>query len=152
MKKLDINALAQLSGLTGVMASLIFVGFELRQSQKIALAGQMQSRAEQITDYNLTFLETADSDDLYAIFNENYSELTEKQKWLSDVQGRWQLQMQQTSVWMYQQGFLSEDRWLPTKTRIQGLYDNCERRHLFDSALETAYQNFLNTIPDNCLR
>ena len=112
MKKLDINALARLSGLAGVMASLIFVGFELRQSQKIALAGQMQSRAEQITDYNLTFLETADSDDLYAISNENYSELTEKQKWLSDVQGRWQLQMQQTSVWMYQQGFLSEDRWL----------------------------------------
>ena len=148
--KISLDVCIQSIGMLSVLAGLIFVGLEMRQSQEIALAGQMQSRAEQITDYNLTFIENADSDDLYAMANEKYSELTEKQKWLSDLQGRWQLQMQQTSVWMYQQGFLSEDRWLPTKVRMQGLYDNCERRHIFNAALETAYQNFLNTIPDNC--
>ena len=150
MKNISLDVLMQLLGMLGVLGGLIFVGLEMRQSQQIALAGQMQSRAEQITDYNLAFLETADPDDLYAIAYEDYSQLTEKQKWLSDIQGRWQLQMQQTSVWMYQQGFLSEDRWLPTKIRIQQLYDNCERRHLFSAALETAFQNFLNSIPDNC--
>ena len=150
IKNISLDALMQLLGMLGVLGGLVFVGLEMHQSQQIALAGQMQSRAEQITDYNLAFLETADPDDLYVIAYEDYSQLTEKQKWLSDIQGRWQLQMQQTSDWMYQQGFLSEDRWLPTKTRIQLLYDNCERRHLFSAALETAYQTFLSNIPDNC--
>jgi len=39
MKNLNINTMGQLLGLIGVMASLIFVGMELRQSQTIALAG-----------------------------------------------------------------------------------------------------------------
>ena len=150
MKKVSLDVWIQSIGMLSILAGLIFVGLEMRQSQEIALSNQMQSRAEQITDYNLAFLENADSDDLYAIANEKYNELTERQKWLSDIQGRWQLQMQQTSVWMYQQNFLSEDRWLPTKARIQRLYDECERRHIFNQALETTYQNFLDTIPDNC--
>ena len=40
MKILDTNTVGQLLGLIGVMASLIFVGMELRQSQTIALAGK----------------------------------------------------------------------------------------------------------------
>lgn len=115
MKKVSLDVWIQSIGMLSILAGLIFVGLEMRQSQEIALANQMQSRVEQITDYNLAFLENADSDDLYAIANEKYNELTERQKWLNDIQGRWQLQMQQTSVWMYQQNFLSEDRWLPTK-------------------------------------
>ena len=43
MKNLNINTMGQLLGLIGVMASLIFVGMELRQSQTIALAGQIQA-------------------------------------------------------------------------------------------------------------
>ena len=32
----------------------------------------------------------------------------------------------------------------------KGLYDICERRHIFKTAFEAAYQDFLHTIPDNC--
>jgi hypothetical protein len=56
MKNLNINTMGQLLGLIGVMASLIFVGIELRQSQTIALAGQIQARNQMLLDNQLVFL------------------------------------------------------------------------------------------------
>ena len=47
MKKIDsamIDALIQLLAMIGIIGSLIFVGLELRQSQRIAQAGQQQDR------------------------------------------------------------------------------------------------------------
>ena len=43
--------------LVGVIASLIFVGLELKQSQRIALAGQQQARTELNSNRLLTELE-----------------------------------------------------------------------------------------------
>ena len=63
----------QFLGMLSVLGGLVFVCLEMHQTHQIALAGQMQSRAEQITDYNLAFLETADPDDLYAV---SYTHLT----------------------------------------------------------------------------
>ena len=48
--------MGQLLGLIGVMASLIFVGMELRQSQTIALAGKIQARNQMLLDNQLVFL------------------------------------------------------------------------------------------------
>ena len=41
-----LNNYLQTIGAIGIMASLIFVGMELRQTQKIALNSQNQSRTE----------------------------------------------------------------------------------------------------------
>ena len=40
LKKIDAQTLVQLIGMGGVIFSLIFVGLEMRQSQRIALAAQ----------------------------------------------------------------------------------------------------------------
>ena len=45
MKKVSLDTWIQLLGVLAVVASLIFVGLELRQSQRIALADQEQQRA-----------------------------------------------------------------------------------------------------------
>ena len=39
------SALVQIVGITSLIASLIFVGLELRQSHKIALAAQQQEKS-----------------------------------------------------------------------------------------------------------
>ena len=44
MRNIDIHALIQLLGMVGIIGSLIFVGLEMRQSQRIALAAQQKSR------------------------------------------------------------------------------------------------------------
>lgn len=46
MKKVDINVWVQLIGMLGVLGGLVFVGLEMRQSQRIAIGAQQQARAE----------------------------------------------------------------------------------------------------------
>tara|TARA_B100000989_G_C19447146_1_gene430051 strand:- start:55 stop:285 length:231 start_codon:yes stop_codon:yes gene_type:complete len=46
MRKIDIQDLIQLLGMVGIIGSLIFVGLEMRQSQKFAEAAQQQTRSD----------------------------------------------------------------------------------------------------------
>ena len=50
MRKIDIQDLIQLLGMVGIIGSLIFVGLEMRQSQRIALAGQQALRTQFFLD------------------------------------------------------------------------------------------------------
>ena len=45
MRKIDIQDLIQLLGIVGIIGSLIFVGLEMRQSQRIEIAGQQLGRS-----------------------------------------------------------------------------------------------------------
>ena len=49
--------------MVGIIGSLIFVGLEMRQSQRIALAGQEQARTQIWTDLFNTFTEAGVSYD-----------------------------------------------------------------------------------------
>ena len=44
MTRISIENLIQLLAMIGIIGSLIFVGLEMRQSQKIAIAGQQMER------------------------------------------------------------------------------------------------------------
>ena len=44
MKKVSIDTWIQFLGMLSVLAGLLFVGLEMRQSQQIALAAQQQAR------------------------------------------------------------------------------------------------------------
>ena len=55
--EISFTGIANFLGVVGVIGSLIFVGLELRQTQQIALAAQVQSRAEQLTDRSLVWLQ-----------------------------------------------------------------------------------------------
>jgi hypothetical protein len=65
-----ISGLFQVIGVLGVMASLIFVGLELRQTQKIALARTQQERSNGIYA-NFDALTTAGIDWQSAIIDNN---------------------------------------------------------------------------------
>ena len=57
MKAVSLDVWVQLIGLLSVVAGLAFVGFEMRQSQQIALASQQQERAALVTEIIGTFSE-----------------------------------------------------------------------------------------------
>jgi len=57
MKKVSLDVWVQLVGLLSVVAGLFFVGFEMRQSQQIALASQQQERASLVTEIIGSFAE-----------------------------------------------------------------------------------------------
>ena len=46
MKKVSLDTWIQLSGMVGLLGGLIFVGLEMQQNQRIALAAQQTSRVE----------------------------------------------------------------------------------------------------------
>jgi hypothetical protein len=49
----SFSGLANFLGTMGVIDSLVFVGIELRQTQTIAIAGQIQERVKMETDRDL---------------------------------------------------------------------------------------------------
>ena len=51
MRKIDIQDLIQQLGMVGIIGSLIFVGLEMRQSQRIAMAGQQMDRTAIATSF-----------------------------------------------------------------------------------------------------
>ena len=60
MKSFRLKDSVELVGISAIVASLIFVGMELRQSQEIAIASQYQARVQ----FNLNFFDTVDDDGL----------------------------------------------------------------------------------------
>ena len=56
MKKVSLDVWIQLVGMLSVVASLVFVAIEIRQSQDIAIAGQIQARNQALMDFDLDVL------------------------------------------------------------------------------------------------
>ena len=50
MRKIDIQDSIQLLGMVGIIGLLIFVGSEMRQSHRIAIAGQQLGRSALVGD------------------------------------------------------------------------------------------------------
>ena len=57
MKKISLDTWIQLVGMLSVVAGLIFVGIEMRQTQRVALAAQQQQRAAALIEIIGTFSE-----------------------------------------------------------------------------------------------
>ncbi len=55
MKSTDWKGIAELAGIAAIVASLIFVGVQLRQEQQIALAEKSQSSSANRTELDLAF-------------------------------------------------------------------------------------------------
>ena len=56
MEKVSLDVWIQLVGMLSVVASLVFVAIEIRQSQDIAIAGQIQARNQALMDFDLDVL------------------------------------------------------------------------------------------------
>ena len=149
MKKLDINALAQLSGLAGVMASLIFVGQELRQSQTIALAAQQQARTEVFTDLMNTLTESGI----------NYQELVTTSQG-DEQETAAQMNFAHSMLWVFENDFLQytlglmdENIWQAKLAGLRGAYSMCPARYLWEirrNTLDSRLVSLVESFPDNC--
>ena len=97
IQKLSLTEVINFVGLLGVIASLIFVGLELRQTQLIALADMEQRRSEQVTNRALAFL-TGESEAFANLRGKPESELSLKDQFLREMQWNWATQMQQNTL------------------------------------------------------
>ena len=149
-KTVSFDTLVQLIGMFSVLAGLLFVGLELRQSQKIAIANQEQARSEQVTDQLIALMDGAWRD-MYQIAGKPYGELTDEQRYLRMIQRNWATQMQQNTLYQYNQGFISESEWKVIQARIAQSWDDCEFRETYDFRfIEEEFAQYLRALPDLC--
>ena len=151
MKKVSIDVWIQLVGMLGIIASLIFVGLQMRQTQQIALAAQAQARTEMLLTRHMTFLEGR-SNLGYRTFTKPFAELTPEEKWVRELTSSWLRDLQQNNYFQYRLGFLDEQQWAVIKARIEQTWSNCDLRSTYYQRdfMESAFVDYLLALEDPC--
>ena len=148
---MKIERLVNVAGVIGLIASLIFVGLELRQSQRIALASQIQARAQMNVDRMIASLEgNLDELRLLTPSSFEYTELTDEEKLIADTLQRWRFAMLENNFTQYQMGLFSEEYWVQTEQRIESFYNICELRDVIGEQT-ASFQRYLDSLPDKCV-
>ena len=110
MKREVMHDLIQFLGMIGIIGSLIFVGLQLQQTQQIAIAGQVQARAEMFVSRIMSGLEgNLDANRLFYYRNFNYEKLDEEEKLIAREMHNWIGIMVENNYAQYQMGLLTDD-------------------------------------------
>ena len=146
MKKVSLDTWIQLLGRIGLLGGLVFVGAELRQSQRIAIAAQVQARS----DAGMAFL-TAPLEGNFqaAILNQENPELknvtdTEDRKLLEQIIA-WRITSLNNAWQQHVFGFLPEATFEQVSRRSLVMFERCEERALFDRWATVDFIAYLKT-------
>ena len=120
MKKVSLDVWIQLVGMLSIVASLIFVGLEMRQSQRIALAAQQTARVQIFTEIVTGMTESGIAwngpDDDYV-----YGNRTNQILWVFE-----------NDYLQYRLGLMDQSVW-QAKFRILGrVVNGCRGREIFE--------------------
>jgi|TARA_B110000037_G_C17083626_1_gene491013 hypothetical protein len=127
MKKVSLDTWIQLLGMLGLLGGLVFVGLELQQSQRIAVATQIQGRNQMMSNSLLAPLEGQ----LTAVSlrqTRPHEELSE-----TELLIREQIVLHRsltiTNAWQqYSLGLLTDDAWNVPAERARTMYNYCPER------------------------
>ena len=152
--KVSFDTWLQLVGLLGVLGGLIFVGLEMQQSQRIAIAGQIQARNQAVMDFNIALLTAEDRvsrQTLSIPFTEmDPATMTEEQREISRPALTWQTNSLQNAFQQYELGLLPEDVWQQVQDRIQNRWASCYTRETYSSVIPS-FREYLETLPVECV-
>ena len=155
MKKVSLDVWIQLIGMLGVLGGLVFVGLEMQQSQRIAIAGQIQARNQMLLDNQLAFLgeepigRTILSRRIPHMINPEALSEDEYAIWYQIIQTR--AITIQNAFQQYQLGLLPEDVWEQAIDRISVHWENCHIRPIWQIATIPSFQRYLNALPEECV-
>ena len=152
MKKLSLDTWIQLLGVLAVGASLIFVGLELRQSQRIALADQEQQRAIAQQQNQWAFLEAGYDLDKIARA-QDLEALSDGEIVARRTNHHIQWYIAESDFAQYQNGLMSDEVFEAKKRNLTRLLSDCDLRDITDFRLTYFSQDFLEllaSIEDPC--
>ena len=150
MRKISFDVLIQLLGMLGVLGGLIFVGLEMQLSQRIALAGQIQARAQMNIERLLSPMEgNLDALRLWSPENFSYNSLSEDEKLIAVAIHQWRFNMLENNFTQYRMGLCAEEYWNEAQERIELFYNACDLRFAVGKRVKS-FQDYLETIPDRC--
>ncbi len=138
MKQQDWKNIAELVGIAAIVASLIFVGLQMKQSHEIAIGDQYQNRADAALGFYVARMQSDPALELTAIRISNSVEAgrvgTAVKRSLEDegpqivamrhLHYRSNITMFDNYHFQYEQGFLTEDAWIGFRRRLKEMLSN----------------------------
>jgi|SaaInl5LU_22_DNA_1037371.scaffolds.fasta_scaffold55265_1 hypothetical protein len=125
---ISFTGIANFLGVIGIIGSLLFVGLELRQSHRIALADQIQSRNAMISNFIIAPLNGSAT--ALRMWGEQGNDLTEEERLVRSQITRHRI-LTLTNAWQqYELGLLSLEAWQQAESRARGIWDNCSTRYM----------------------
>jgi len=151
--KVSFEIWVQLLGMIGVLGGLVFVGLQMEQSQRIAIAGQVQARNQGFMDFQVALL-TAEDRVSRQTLSINFSEtdpatLAEEQREIRRYSLGWQTYSLQNAFQQYELGLLPEDVWQQVQGRIQNRWASCYTRETYFSVIPS-FREYLESLPAEC--
>ena len=138
--KVSFDAWIQLLGMLGVIGGLVFVGLEMQQSQRIALAAQHQARSEMFMDQinahtqaGITFRDYT-VDERYARINGLHAVSV----------------IFENDFIQYELGLMDEDLWEKKKVVIKRISGNCEMADIWPEDLPQEFMEIVEEGSKNC--
>lgn len=147
-----LNDWMQVVGIFALVASLIFVGLQMKQTQNIALAGQYQARAESTMEYYLTNLETSQGH--MAIFTPSADEITRTDVGYYLMAANFFWVKYDNHHFQYTSGFLDQETWEGLESRIKAMWERCDARWIYEEnhrrAFRESFNSYLASLDDPC--
>ena len=151
MKREVVQDVIQFLGMIGIIGSLIFVGLQMQQTQQIAIAGQVQARAEMRLNRILNGLEgNLNANRLFNYANFDYEKLNEEEKLIARNMHNWIGIMVENNYSQYQMGLFADDYWEQQERRILNWWNRCDLRSSGERV--RSFQNYLDSLPDECTK
>ena len=152
MKKISLDVWVQLVGLLSVVAGLVFVGFEMRQSQQIALASQQQERASLVTEIIGTFAEVDPPISMldYLDGNIDFSDPDTRAVVETFIYRMWMVY--ENDYLQYDLGLMNEEIWQAKLTSMRFMYNKCQFKDVTERALAFSSEELLTLLIDSDTR
>jgi len=126
-------------GIIGIIGSLVFVGLELRQSQRIALAAQQQERAALITELIGSFSD-ADPPISFLSFLDQTLEASDQNKAIAETYVYRLWMVYENDYLQHKLGLMDEDVWQAKLTSMRAIYGMCQYKEVTKFALSYSSQ------------
>ena len=154
MKKISLDSWVQLIGMLSVVAGLVFVGLEMQQSQKIALAGQQANRVQLFSSMMDANNEQGIDQQKLQMILSGQIPMTEDYEWvvMNGLHRMW---------WIYENdllqnelGLMDENIWQAKRNAMEANYNFCEGRPVFEirkNTLDSRLVELVESFPDECV-
>ena len=152
MKKVSLDVWVQLVGLLSVVAGLVFVGFEMRQSQQIALASQQQERASLVMEIIGTFAEVDPPISMldYLDGNIDFSDPDTRAVVETFIYRMWMVN--ENDYLQYDLGLMNEEIWQAKLTSMRFMYNKCQFKDVTEKALSFSSEELVTLLIDSDTR
>ena len=137
MKSMSGKDIAEFTGIAAIVASLVFVGLQLKQSQEIAIANQYQAWAEASLNLFATHIEAA-----YATPG-NRDEITDTLTAGDIAQANWLWTAADNNYYQFQRGFTEDEAWLGQMEVAKSIYEACPIRFVWETRKQSMRPEFV---------